>query len=327
MGQVGFKNGRLTGILLAAVLLPGSGLAQVIATDPAKPPSGVPEPRDVADYPALGGHKKMLELLGGIKRRTPRENSYLGDAGSQQAHARLATLPPIAPDVMRFALNGFVGYHDLRLGKTQEAIQHFLDAYELLPKVQGRVPKERTDEAVLLLAVAYLRLGENQNCVHDHNIDRCILPIRGGGVHKDETNARGAIEYLTILLKKNPSHLVAQWLLNIASMTVGDYPEQVPKRFLIPPEAFKSDEEFPRFFDVAPELGLDTVNLSGGTIADDFDSDGLFGYRHVDLGSFRSDSVLSEQRRREVLGPDRRGRLDRLIWRAKPEASRLRQRW
>ena len=275
MGQVSFSNGRLAGIILVALLLPESGLAQVIATDPAKLPNGVREPRDVTSDPALDGHQKMLQLLRGIKERTPKENSYLGDAGSQQAHAQLATLPPIAPDVMRFALNGLVGYHDLRLGKTQEAIQHFLDAYELLPKVQGRVSKERAEEAVLLLAVAYLRLAETQNCVHDHNIDRCILPIRGRGVHKDKTSARGAIEYLTILLKKNPDHLIARWLLNIAYMSVGDYPDQVPQRFLIPPEAFKSDEEFPRFFDVAPELGLNTVNLSGGTIADDFDNDGF----------------------------------------------------
>ena len=77
---------------------------------PAKLPNGVSELRDVTSDPALAGHQKMLQLLRGIKERTPKENSYLGDAGSQQAHAQLATLPPIAPDVMRLVLNGLVGY-------------------------------------------------------------------------------------------------------------------------------------------------------------------------------------------------------------------------
>ena len=39
------------------------------------------------------------------------------------------------------------------------------------------------------------------------------------------------------------------------------------ERFRVPPEAFRSDEEFPRFVDVAPELGLNIVGLAGGAIA------------------------------------------------------------
>ena len=57
--------------------------------------------------------------------------------------------------------------------------------------------------------------------------------------------------------------------MNIAYMTVGGYPDQVPKAYLIPPSAFESEEAFPRFANIAPALGLDTVNNSGGAIADD----------------------------------------------------------
>ena len=40
-------------------------------------------------------------------------------------------------------------------------------------------------------------------------------------------------------------------------------------------QAFESDEEpFPRFHNIAGEIGLDTFNLAGGAVADDFDGDG-----------------------------------------------------
>src|SRR5690606_42081221 len=37
---------------------------------------------------------------------------------------------------------------------------------------------------LLTNALCYLRLGEQENCIADHNADSCLFPIRGGGVHK-----------------------------------------------------------------------------------------------------------------------------------------------
>jgi hypothetical protein len=73
-------------------------------------------------------------------------------------------------------------------------------------------------------------------------------------------------------------HLRARWLLNIAYMTLGTYPEGVPKEHLIPQQAFESDEPFPRFTNIARRLGVDTFSNAGGAIADDFDND-----NHLDL--------------------------------------------
>ena len=47
-----------------------------------------------------------------------------------------------------------------------------------------------------------------------------------------------------------------------------------PEHLLIPPERFEAKEEFPPFHEVAADLGLNTLTLSGGVIADDFDNDG-----------------------------------------------------
>jgi hypothetical protein len=61
-------------------------------------------------------------------------------------------------------------------------------------------------------------------------------------------------------------------------MTLGEYPDKVSRRWLIPPEAFKSDYEIGRFHDVAAERGVREFGVAGGVILEDFDNDG-----HLDL--------------------------------------------
>ena len=226
-----------------------------------------------ADAP--DGHETMLRVLKKVETRTAVENHYLGDAGLVRVEQRLARLPESATDLDRFRLLALAGFHNLRLGRTAESITSYLQAYKLLPEVESEVPREFADEAILQLAVAYLRMGENDNCVHGQTNESCLLPIRGTGVHRKQQGSRNAIEYLTRLMEKSPDHATGRWLLNLAHMTVGGYPEKVPEKFLIPPERFESQEEFPRFSNVAPNLGLDVMSMCGGAIVDDFDNDGF----------------------------------------------------
>src|ERR1051325_768311 len=72
-----------------------------------------------------------------------------------------------------------------------------------------------------------------------------------------------------------PDDLSARWLLNIAYMTLGEYPDKVPPKWLIPPKTFASDYDIKRFHDVPGPLGLDVTRLSSGCIVDDFDNDGF----------------------------------------------------
>ena len=127
---------------------------------------------------------------------------------------------------------------------------------------------------ILELAIVYLRLGETQNCVGMHTSDSCILPIRGKGVYQNQESSRKAIELLEEYLGRFPRAYGARWLLNIANMTIREYPDGVPEQFLIPPDTFASDEPFPRFTDIAPELGLNAFDLAGGSAVDDFNVDG-----------------------------------------------------
>jgi hypothetical protein len=132
------------------------------------------------------------------------------------------------------------------------------------------------------LALAYFRLGELQNCTWNHNSDSCIFPVKNEGVHKEQLGAAEAAQRYGELLS-NPgtdpeNALVYRWLLNISYMVLGKYPDEVPKRWLIPAETFKSDYDIGTFRDVAFSRGVNEFGRAGGVILEDFDNDG-----HLDL--------------------------------------------
>src|SRR5690606_33707555 len=123
-------------------------------------------------------------------------------------------------------------------------------------------------------AVAYLRDGEDRNCVHCINGERCLFPVRGLGIHEQTDPSRQAAQYLEKALELDPEDLGARWLLNIAYMTLGEYPDKVPEAYRIPPERFQLDASpIGEFRNIARELGLNVMGCAGGTIADDFDGD------------------------------------------------------
>src|SRR5262249_10190570 len=85
-----------------------------------------------------------------------------------------------------------------------------------------------------------------------------------------------AIEHLLNYLQQKPDELEVRWLLNLAYMMAGKYPDGVPQQFLIPPAAFQSKEDIGRFVDVAPQAGLNVFASAGGVIVDDLSGSGRF---------------------------------------------------
>ncbi len=152
-------------------------------------------------------------------------------------------------------------------------------SFEKLDKMFARNPfiyHPRLVSAVKdLLAISWLRLAEQENCIERHSSESCILPIRGKGIHVVERGAEGAIRVYEEILRKNPRDLNAIWLLNIAYMTLGRHPDQVPEQWRIPVEVFDSDYDIKRFVERAEAYGLDTKGLAGGSIMEDFDNDGF----------------------------------------------------
>lgn len=156
-------------------------------------------------------------------------------------------------------------------GRAVEDVDQVLEAIADWPIPQDApVLKSLRD----LRALSYLRLGEVQNCLASHNADSCLVPIRDEGVHRDQTGSRAAIREYLALLESEPENLSYRWLLNLAYMTVGEYPKEVLARWRIPPSVFESDFNLPPYRDMAPRLGVEGIGLAGGVIVEDFDKDG-----------------------------------------------------
>ena len=94
-------------------------------------------------------------------------------------------------------------------------------------------------------------------------------------MHADQEGSRKALEILLELHGSRPDFASAAWLANLAAMTIDEWPDAIPEDWRVPPEAFRSEREFPRFPDVAAEWGLADGDLAGGSVAEDFDGDGV----------------------------------------------------
>jgi hypothetical protein len=149
-------------------------------------------------------------------------------------------------------------------------------AIEVLEEARRAARKSGLGAAVerdisTLLTTAYLRAGEQQNCLLHHGAESCLFPIRGSGIHGIKDGSRSAVAELLAALEHDPSDWNARWLLTIASMTLG---EAAPKPWQVPTRRFDSEFDPGRFEEVAPALGLNVIGHSGGVITDDFDGDG-----------------------------------------------------
>ncbi len=159
-------------------------------------------------------------------------------------------------------------------GQSEEGIKQLQRLDKLLKEYDPDKWQETIRHFRLLQAIAYLRWGEQENCLFNHTSQSCIVPIEGSGVHTKQRGSRGAIQVLSEMLSHQRNDLTTRWLLNLAYMTLGEYPAKVPSKWLIPPSVFHSDYPLKRFTDISANLGLDINGLSGGIIADDFDGDG-----------------------------------------------------
>ena len=179
----------------------------------------------------------------------------------------------------RFQLKREIARHYLYAGTAEGAIATLQGMQK---ELAGTIPAEAAEALRADLAFAWFRLGEVQNCSQHHNAESCLFPIQGKGVHAQRLGATESVKLYGELLSDpeidEDNALLYRWLLNIGYMTLGQYPDQVPERWLIPPETFKSDFDIGRFPDIATERGIAEFGHAGGVILEDFDNDG-----HLDL--------------------------------------------
>jgi len=163
--------------------------------------------------------------------------------------------------------------------EMDEAIGQWQTVYQMAPTFLPNAVSY-LDE---LLGIAYLHKSEIENDVYRKPGERCLFPPRASVAYTKPSNSEEAIRQFLKYLGEKPDDIEVKWLLNIAYMTLGKYPDGVPKEYLLPPSLFASSEDIGRFVDRAPEAGLDNFSLAGGVIVDYFENNGLLD---VVLSSF-----------------------------------------
>jgi len=246
-------------VVWAAVLCAAPALAEQPAA------ATLPTRAELAD-----GTSEAAARLRFLEAQSLQNNPYANGARADKLERLVRLIDPDKRPQVRLHL----GHESLLAGRTAAATAEFLYLSELLANAVIEIPAQTLREVHKLLAVSYLRQGEQENCIARHTSDSCLMPIRGSGVHRLQDGSRAAIGVLLAMLETDPGDLGSRWLLNLAYQTLGEYPEKVPPRWLIPPAAFASAAEMPRLPDVATVLGVDVVGLSGGAIIEDFDGDG-----------------------------------------------------
>jgi cytochrome oxidase Cu insertion factor (SCO1/SenC/PrrC family)/Cu/Ag efflux protein CusF len=157
-------------------------------------------------------------------------------------------------------------------GEMEKSIDAWKAAYKLAESV-APIYLPNLQET---LGASYLHLSEMENGIYHDSSDLDIFPpLHPHASFARKEESKQAIEWYLKYLGGKPGDLEVRWQLNLAYMTLGEYPTGVPAAYLIPESDFRSKENIGRFVDVAPTAGLNVFRGAGGVIVDDFDNDGL----------------------------------------------------
>ena len=219
------------------------------------------------------GTQRMIRRLAAIAENTPpMSNAFMNQ--ERLAYLRNRPIPADAGPQHKVRAELELANELLRAGFPKEAAEHFNAAIELIAHDPTQHPAGLLARVRSMLAVSYLRIGEQENCLDQHASQACLLPIQEAGAHRLQSGSRAALGVYAAILRDSPDDLMSRWLYNVAAMTVGEYPQGVPAEWLIPAEVFESDYDIGRFPDVAPQVGLAALSLAGGSSVEDFDGDG-----------------------------------------------------
>lgn len=248
-------------------------------------PSAEPSSQPVAN-PGLSSvpdsHQRMITRLRDIDTFMKAHSAILSDSRLNELSAMVLDAKSRGELATFISLQIAIGQHHTNMGRGDEALMFLRQAISLVPQMrqanQAFMPATEESSLYVLAGLAALRKAENENCVVCQDGQSCLFPISDKGVHQKREGSELATEMFERALDLDPSNLRAVWLLNIASMTLGEYPESIPEPFRLPVSRVQSQVPFSRFPNVASTLGIDTMSLAGGAVADDFDGD-----HHLDI--------------------------------------------
>ena len=220
---------------------------------------------------SMGDGRSLAEIREAVKGRASR-----GLAALQAQYDQIHLDSPPTGLPLREAIRversiAALHMHEGRFGEATTWLKRVLE-----PSRSPEVPTGLRADVHVLLGIAALRKGEAENCLECIGPSSCIFPIAREAFHVQQAGSREAIKQFTTYLEHSPGDLRVRWLLNLAAMTLGEYPEKVPPAYLIPLDRFRSKIDPGRFVNVAQLAGLGVrgPNMAGGSIFDDFDDDG-----------------------------------------------------
>ena len=216
----------------------------------------------------------MAQRLAEIREKMNTASAgYLSDRAADLLQGQLTNTSEMSE---KFRLQFQLAIQQVNAARPDAALNTFSAMERLVAENGGQLDDRTRAELRLRKGVAFFRLGEQENCLATHNADSCVFPLKPKAYHLLPRGSRGAIAMFGAHLAEHPNDFSTRWLLNLAHMTLGEYPEKVNPEYLIPPEKFASEYDMPRFLDVSDGLGIDANDLAGGCIVDDFDNDGLY---------------------------------------------------
>ncbi len=239
-----------------------------------KPTSPAPAASRRRSFTRFGFDESGYTLANSIAARVPHDPTSLESirtAFEHLGHRGIASLRPQKKSMEQLLQIAVLqGYE----GEFEEACQTLGEARASCESDPVRYGRE-LPTIIFLQGVMALRRGEVENCVECACQGSCIFPLRPTAFHGEREGSSEAIKYFSEYLEHQPKDMGVRWLLNVAYMTLGQYPEGVPAAYRIPLDPFRSEFDIGRFVDRAPALGLNRLHRAGGAIMDDFDNDGL----------------------------------------------------
>ncbi len=241
-------------------------------------------------------HNRMVEILDSLNR-DPDPLIYF-NLNKLRARYLEDQLAATKEESVRLELTFNYALELLKAGQTEQALLQF---ETLVEEVGGELNAE-TRTLYEMVALSWLRLGEQANCIDTHTPMSCTLPIRDEGIYRQQKSARTAMYYYRMILDEWPDDLQSIWLYNLAAMTIGAWPNEVNPAYRLPDSIFRI--RGPRLFrEIGIPAGLDIGGVAGGVSLEDFNGDGwtdlfITGYLSDDPCRFfvsNGDGTFSEK--------------------------------
>jgi hypothetical protein len=217
-------------------------------------------------FPKPANWQQDLVAICDIRKKSLAQGiARLEELFAPENHARVEAMSPFDRVQSHYALAQLRAYQ----GDMNKAVDQWQAAFKIVvSEIPAGVP-----QLLEVLGVAYLHKSEMENDIYRKPGKRCLFPLGTAQPYQFTADSEKAIqfflEYLA-LKPERPDRLQVKWLLNLAYLTLGKYPADVPADYLISPSNFDSKQSVGELVDVAPTAGLDFVSMANGVAVDDF---------------------------------------------------------